>query len=244
MKIKPIAFLSAAPSSASISSKESPSSKIRIRHVLVVLLLSSLAVAQGGKLRTFDAIYGDRNQTAFTTEPSAFLVSSIKDVKPGKALDVATGQGRNAVYLATKGWDVTGFDISEEGLKAANENAAKAGVVITTLKARLEDFDYGTARWDLICFIYVPTELTVDSKFIARIRTALKPGGLVLFTRKFRSLPPAVPELYVMESGHDKVNALLKAWSDLQIVFYEETTGTGEWFLFRGRILRLLARKL
>ena len=244
MKIKPITFLYAAPSSASISSKESPLSKTRLQHILIVLLLSSLAVAQGGKLRTFDAIYGDRNQTAFTTEPSAFLVSSIKDVKPGKALDVATGQGRNAVYLATKGWDVTGFDISEEGLKAANENAAKAGVVITTLKARLEDFDYGTARWDLICFIYVPTELTVDSRFIARIRTALKPGGLVLFTRQFRSLPPAVPEPFLMESANDKMNALLKAWSDLQIVFYEETTGMGEWFHSRGRILRLLARKL
>jgi len=216
-------------------------SKIRIRHVLVALLLSSLAVAQGGQSH-FDALYRDRNQTTFSTEPSAFLVSALKDVKPGKALDVATGQGRNAVYLATKGWDVTGFDISEEGLKAANENAAKAGVVITTLKARLEDFDYGTARWDLICFIYVPTELTVDSRFIARIRTALKPGGLMLFTRKFRSFP--VPEPYIMASEHDKLNALLKAWSDLQIVFYEDTTGTGEWFHGRGRILRLLARKL
>jgi 2-polyprenyl-3-methyl-5-hydroxy-6-metoxy-1,4-benzoquinol methylase len=217
-------------------------SKTRLQHILIVLLLSSLAVAQGGELSTFDTLYGDRNQTAFTTEPSTFLVSALKDAKPGKALDVATGQGRNAVYLATKGWDVTGFDISEVGLKAANENAAKAGVTITTLKARFEDFDYGTARWDLICFIYVPTELTVDSKFIARIRTALKPGGLMLFTRKLRSLSPAEPEPSLTES--EKMNALLKAWSDLQIVFYEETIGTGEWFRFRGRILQLLARKL
>ena len=175
----------------------------------------------------------------FSTEPSAFLVSAIKDVKPGKALDVATGQGRNAVYLATKGWDVTGFDISEVGLKAANENAAKAGVTITTLNARFEDFDYGTARWDLICFIYVPTQLTVDSKYIARIRTALKPGGLMLYTHKLGSLSPTVS---LTES--DKLNALLKAWSDLQIVFYEETVGVGEWFRFRGRIVQLLARKL
>jgi len=212
--------------------------KIRIRHVLVILLLSSLAVALGGQ-NPPDKYYRDPNQTAFSTEPSAFLVSAIKDVKPGKALDVAMGQGRNAVYLATKGWDVTGFDISEEGLKAANQNAAKAGVVITTLKTRLEDFDYGTARWDLICFIYVPTQLTVDSKFIARIRTALKPGGLMLYTHKLGSLSPTVS---LTES--DKLNALLKAWSDLQIVFYEETVGVGEWFRFRGRIVQLLARKL
>jgi len=241
MKIKPIAFLSAAPSSASISSKESPLSKTRIRYVLVALLLSSLAVAQGGQ-SGFDALYRDRNQTAFNTDPSAFLVSAIKDVKPGKALDVATGQGRNAVYLATKGWEVTGFDIAEEGLKAANENAAKAGVAITTLKARLEDFDYGAACWDLICFIYVPTELTVDPRFIARIRTALKPGGLVPIIRPLRSL--TAPQPGWEESESDKMNALPSAWSDLQIVFYEDTTEMAEWFHSRGRIVRLLARKL
>lgn len=80
-------------------------SKKRIQHVLIGLLLSSLAVAQGGQ-SGFDALYRDRNQTAFNTDPSAFLVSAIKDVKPGKALDVATGQGRNAAYLATKGLSV------------------------------------------------------------------------------------------------------------------------------------------
>lgn len=245
MKITPIASLSAAPSSASIPSQEPPLSKTRIRLVLValLLLLSSLAVAQGGQ-NSFDALYRDRNQTFFTTEPSAFLVSAIKDVKPGRALDVATGQGRNAVYLATKGWDVTGFDIAEEGLKAANENAAKAGVAITTLKARLEDFDYGAARWDLICFIYVPTmeKLIVDPRFIARIRAALKPGGLVLIDRPFRSLTDSEPNW--VESESDKANALVKAWSDLQIVFYEDTTGITEWFHYKGRIVRLLARKL
>jgi len=239
MKIKPIAFLSAAPSPAPISSKESPLSKKRIQHVLIGLLLSSLAVAQGGQ-NPFDALYRDRNQTTFSTEPSAFLVSAVKDVKPGKALDVATGQGRNAVFLATKGWDVTGFDIAEEGLKAANENAAKAGVAITTLKARLEDFDYGTARWDLICFIYVPTELIVDPAFIARIRTALKPGGLALIIRAVRL--NTAPQPGRKES--DKMNALPKAWSDLQIVFYEDTTEIAEWFHVKGRIMRLLARKL
>jgi methylase of polypeptide subunit release factors len=53
-------------------------------------------------------------------------VSAVKDVKPGKALVVGMGQGRNAVFLATKGWDFTGFDIAEGGLKAAHENAAKS----------------------------------------------------------------------------------------------------------------------
>ena len=283
-------------------------SKTRIRLALVALLLSSLAVAQGGdndkiwrefmdwartqtgglviagyrakllesgltaaqaderialipKLYeqnheyreqmdalTFDKLYRDRNQTRFTAEPNAFLISAIKDVKPGKALDVAMGQGRNAVYLATKGWDVTGFDVAEEGLKVANENAAKAGVTITTLKARLEDFDYGAARWDLICLIYVDAPI-VDPGFIARIGAALKPGGLALIDHPFRSLTD--PEPGWVETEQDKVNALAKAWSDFQIVFYEDTTGIAEWqqtadarLNHKVRIVRLLARKL
>lgn len=213
-------------------------SKTRIQQVLIILLLLALAVAQGGQ-NPYDALYRNRNQTTFSTEPSAFLVSAVKDVKPGKALDVGTGQGRNAVFLATKGWNVTGIDIAEEGLKAANENAAKAGVVITTLKARLEDFNYGMARWDLICFIYVPTELIFDPTFTARIKTALKPGGLALIIRAVRLNPAPQPG----QKESDKINALPKAWSDLQIVFYEDTTEIAEWFHIKGRIMKLLAHK-
>jgi len=51
------------------------------------------------------------------------------------------GQGRNAVYLASKGWDVTGFDVAEEGMKIAEANAAKSGAHIKTVKASFEDFD-------------------------------------------------------------------------------------------------------
>ncbi len=197
---------------------------------------------------TFDQAYRDPNQVRFTTEPTAFLVSTLKNLKPGKALDVGMGQGRNAVYLAAKGWDVTGFDLAEDGMKVANANAAKAGVTITTLKARFEDFDYGAARWDLICLIYVGAPL-VDPGFVARIRAALKPGGFVLIDRPFRSLTD--PDPGWPETEMDKANALAKAWSDLQIVFYEDTTGIAEWqqtpdarLNHKVRIVRLLARKL
>ncbi len=196
----------------------------------------------------FNRLYRTPNQTRFTTEPNGFLVSVTKDLKPGKALDVAMGQGRNAVYLAARGWDVTGYDIAEEGLKIAAENAARAGTRITTVKATFEDFDYGRDRWDLIYFVYTDAPI-VDPKFVARIRDALKPGGLVLIDRPFRSLTN--PEPGWPETEQDKVNALTKAWSDLQIIFYEDTTGIGDWqqtaedrLEKKLRIVRLVARKL
>jgi SAM-dependent methyltransferase len=196
----------------------------------------------------FNRLYRSPNQTRFTTEPNGFLVSIVNGLKPGKALDVAMGQGRNAVYLAAKGWDVTGFDVAEEGLKAAAENAARIGARIATVKATFEDFDYGKERWDLIYFVYTDAP-TVDPKYVARIRDALKPGGLVLIDRPFRSLTN--PEPGWPETEQDKVNALTKAWSDLQIIFYEDTTGIGDWqqtaenrLEKKLRIVRLVARKL
>ncbi|MGB9454930.1 MAG: methyltransferase domain-containing protein [Bryobacteraceae bacterium] len=171
-------------------------------------------------------LYRDPNQTRFTTDPSAFLVAMTKDLKPGKALDVAMGQGRNVLYLASKGWDVTGFDIAEEGLKVAQANAAKSGLAIKTVKAGWDDFDFGHEQWDLICFIYTDAPV-IDPRFVARVRDGLKTGGLLLMDRPYRSLDH--PEPNWRETEADKANAWLKAWSDLQIVNYEDTTGVGDW---------------
>ncbi len=196
----------------------------------------------------FDRLYTSSNQTRFTVEPNAFLASTIKDLKPGKALDIAMGQGRNAVYLAAKGWEVTGYDLAEEGMKVAQENAAKSGVKITTVKATFEDFDYGKERWDLIYFVYTDAPM-VDPKFVERIVAALKPGGLVLVDRPYRSL--INPEPRWPETEQDKPNALPKAWSALQLVHYEDTMDYADWQQTQAgrleekrRIVRMLARKM
>ncbi len=196
----------------------------------------------------FNRLYRTPTQTRFTMEPNAFLASTIKDLKPGKALDIAMGQGRNAVYVASKGWDVTGYDLAEEGMKVAQENAAKAGVKVTTVKAGFEDFDYGKERWDLIYFVYTDAPM-VDAKFVERVVAALKPGGLVLVDRPYRSLTN--PEPGWRETDQDKPNALPKAWSALQLLFYEDTTGYADWQQTQAprleekrRIVRMLARKM
>ena len=55
----------------------------------------------------------------FQTSPTPLLVEAIKNRAPGKALDVGMGQGRNSIYLAQQGWQVTGFDVSPVGLSEA-----------------------------------------------------------------------------------------------------------------------------
>jgi len=106
----------------------------------------------------FDRVYAEPVSAdslgGFSTEPSAFLAEAVHDVSPGTALDVGMGQGRNAVFLAQQGWDVTGFDISSEALRAARANAEHAGVTLRTVKASYETFVFGDGQWDLIVLAF------------------------------------------------------------------------------------------
>ena len=76
----------------------------------------------------------------FNTQPNAFLVEMTKQLTPGKALDVAMGQGRNAVYLAQAGWEVTGFDPADQAVAAAQDQARRQGVKLTMFVLRDDQF--------------------------------------------------------------------------------------------------------
>jgi len=73
----------------------------------------------------WNKVYGS-DRPIYIDKPTALLVSAVAGRKPGKALDFGMGQGRNSVFLALRGWDVTGFDPSDVAVRAAQANAAKA----------------------------------------------------------------------------------------------------------------------
>ena len=188
----------------------------------------------------FAALFFNRIYAApapqFNTQPNAFLVRTTTDVTPGAALDVAMGQGRNALYLASKGWQVTGFDVAEKGLELAQAEAARRGLHITTVKSSYVDFDYGHERWNLIVLSYAWVPL-VNPAFIERVRDSLRPGGLIVIEHPAED--PAGSR-----DPRDDVNALLKAWSGgFRILHYEDTEGQWDWRIRKARVLRLLAQK-
>lgn len=196
----------------------------------------------------FDKLYNTPDQTRFTLKPNAFLVETAKRLKPGKALDVAMGQGRNAVYLAVQGWDVTGYDLADDGMRIARENAAKLGAKIHTVHSSFEDFDYGQEKWDLIYFVYTDAPV-VDPKFAERIVAALKPGGHLLIDRPFQNLENPEPGWGpIIEQ--DKPNALIKAYPSLRVMHYQDTMEIADWQQTQDkreekllRIVRILAKK-
>ena len=117
-------------------------------------------------------------QTIFVHRPTELLVNAIKDRRPGTALDIGMGQGRNSIFLAQQGWDVTGFDPSEEGVRQARERAGKLGLHLRALVVGEEDFDLGTAQWDLIVMTYIRRVRPADADRFAR---ALRPNGLFVY---------------------------------------------------------------
>jgi tellurite methyltransferase len=110
-------------------------------------------------------------------QPSQFLVENIDLLPEGRALDLAMGGGRNAVFLARNGYETEGIDISRKEVDAALELARKSGV---DLKARIEDLEgnvhFDEASYDvIICFNYLHRPL------IPKMKEALRTGGMIVY---------------------------------------------------------------
>lgn len=172
------------------------------------------------------------------TSPSVLLREAVTDLEPGIALDAGMGQGRNAVYLAQRGWRVTGFDISGGALAAAESNAKNAGVSITTAKASYDEYDFGTGKWDLIVLTFAWAPMC-DPAFVAKLSTGLRKNGRIVFEH-FLDTPewPRPEGLRSLKPGQ-----LRDILSALTIESYEESEGTGDWGGPGSRLVRAIARK-
>ncbi len=193
------------------------------------------------------ALNFDRTYTSpapyFNTKPNGFMVSVVKDLRPGTALDVAMGQGRNALYLAAQGWSVTGFDIAEKGLDVAQAEAARRGLKITTVKNSWQDFDFGTEKWDLVLFSYAWVPLG-DGSFAARARASLKPGGLVVIEAPAEDPLKPLAEREWPPEATDEINTLVKVWlAGFRVLHYEDVEAMCDWRMRKARVLRLVAKR-
>lgn len=200
-------------------------------------IIERIAKERRGELHPFffDRTYAS-SVPRFNTAPNAWLVETVRELKPGRALDVHMGQGRNAVFLASKGWDVTGFDFSAEGVRAARDAAEKAGVAVKALVRRHEDFEFGRAQWDLVVMSY--TWVPLRGPYLDRIIESLKPNGIVVFEHLMdeSGSPSAAPWL-------PGPNALLQVFAGLRILRYEDVRAGADWSWRPERIARLVAVK-
>jgi 2-polyprenyl-3-methyl-5-hydroxy-6-metoxy-1,4-benzoquinol methylase len=116
----------------------------------------------------------------FGAEPNRFLVAEVDGLEPGRALDLACGAGRNAVWLAEQGWTVTGADFSDVALENARGLAAERRVEVDWVQADVREWEPPAGAFDLIAVLYLQIPAEELRPVLARAAGAVAPGGTLL----------------------------------------------------------------
>jgi SAM-dependent methyltransferase len=116
----------------------------------------------------------------FGTAPNRFLVAEVDGLEPGRALDLACGAGRNAVWLAEQGWTVTGADFSDVALGNARGLAAERGVEVDWVQADVREWEPPAEAFDLVAVLYLQIPAEERRPVLARAAGAVAPGGTLL----------------------------------------------------------------
>jgi SAM-dependent methyltransferase len=128
---------------------------------------------------------------AYGTNPNHYFQMKLDAIRPaGNLLLPAEGEGRNAVYAGTKGWEVTAFDYSLVGQRKALELAREHGVIITYQVESAQDIALAPEQFDCLALVYAHFEKKTRAMVHSRLLDALKPGGTVIF------------EAYAREQAH------------------------------------------
>ena len=117
---------------------------------------------------------------AYGTEPNAFLVSVIDQIPRGKVLCLCEGEGRNAIYLAKQGCQVTAIDASAVGMEKAQQLAQQQGINIETIISDLAHFTIEVNHWDAIVSIFCHVPPALRAIVHRQCVAGLKPGGLLV----------------------------------------------------------------
>ena len=157
--------------------------------------------------------YYNMEEFLYGIEPIPFLKNNINLLPKNKALDLAMGEGRNGVYLATQGFDVLGLDISPIGLNKAQQLAKHLNTTIQTRVVDLENYQLEKNSYDVIvCTYYMQRDL------FDQIKDSLRPGGMALietFNTDYLKYS-RFPKKYLL-----KHNELLEIFKDFKIIRYQ-----------------------
>jgi SAM-dependent methyltransferase len=150
----------------------------------------------------------------FGREPNSFLKKELQKLKPGKILFVGEGEGRNAVYASSLGWDVDAIDFSEEGKRKAEKLAEEIGVKINYQIHDFSSFVPKENYYDAVGIFFIHLEEELRTKLFQKTMNALKSSGKIIF-ECFEK------EQIGYESGGPKDTELLYSLEDVVNLFIE-----------------------
>ena len=188
---------------------------------------------------------------AFGENPNEFLKETLPQFIPEKALFAAEGEGRNAVFAAGLGWEVSAFDLSEFGKMKAEILATKNQVSIDFTVGDIQTLKYDANSFDALVMIYAHFPASIKSSCHHQLITYLKPGGLVIFEAfsknhiQYNSINPKVggpkdiDQLYSIE----EIKKDFKDFEIIELIETETDLSEGLYHIGKGSVIRFVGRK-
>lgn len=183
-----------------------------------------------------DYVYGEK--------PNSFFKENLLKYQAGKVLLPAEGEGRNAVFAAVSGWDVTAFDNSEVGKEKAGKLSEKHGVSISYLLASHEDVILDENSFDMIALIYAHTPYRQDIH--KKILRYLKPGGIVLiegFSKEQIKYNTGGPGRIDLLFSKKEIKSDFNSLTEVDIRIEEILLDEGEFHQGKASVLRMIGKK-
>lgn len=174
------------------------------------------------------------------TRPNRFLREAAQLSGNGRALDLGTGNGRNACYLASAGWDVTGVDLSDVALGQASLAALQRGLDISFVFGSLSQTDLGSGQWALIVESYGQLRRPAEAE---RVAAALAPGGLFVAEAVCDRI--GLSTVFGACPGYAGRSLLESYGPHLRVLHYEHVLDVSDWGASDVRVplVRLIAAR-
>jgi tellurite methyltransferase len=175
----------------------------------------------------WDSFYKQKDH-AFGKEAIGFLKDNLGKIPRGKAFVPAMGEGRNALYLAKNGFEVTGNDISDIAIDKAKVAAKKLNLKLKASVMDLKEFDFPEGQYDFILL-----SLFFDRALLPNLKKSLKKGGyLMIYEEIYNGDPKNAPSMFWVRS-----NELPQLLKDFQIITHREYDDHGK------RVVGILGKK-
>lgn len=129
---------------------------------------------------TWNEKYAAR-ELVWSAEPNELFAREVATLRPGKALDVACGEGRNGIWLAEHGWQVTAIDFSAVAIDKARKLAARRGVSVDWIVGDVSMDDLPAEAFDLVCVLYLHTSAEERARWLGNVIRAVRPSGTFLY---------------------------------------------------------------
>ena len=139
----------------------------------------SASVRPGFAREDWNARYS-ASELVWTSEPNRLFASEVEELEPGRALDLACGEGRNAVWLADRGWRVTGIDFSDVALAKAERLAQSRGVEVDWVLADVVEHAPPPESFDLVAILYLQLPHEELVRALNGAAAAVAPGGTLI----------------------------------------------------------------